>query len=173
MGASIEVTCNGCKRAFRVPADRAGQTGRCPGCGARTLIPNAPPPAPAASVAAAPLAPTATPAPIELDDAEANDRPRRRRRPAEQPNGPPQVVTILPLSLIRGAWLLALCAGAGAVLIGFNSNAIWMSAFSGLGCFLGIVARIIQAEETRLIDDGWRRWRERAGSSTPNRSTGV
>jgi hypothetical protein len=74
---------------------------------------------------------------------------------------------------MRPAWILVPLAGAGAVLIGFNSNALWMSAFSGLGCFLGIVARIIQAEESRMIDNGWQRWRERVGGSTTNRSTDV
>lgn len=45
----VPVTCGACGKAFSVPDEWAGRTGKCPGCGAALTVPVAPPPAFAAA----------------------------------------------------------------------------------------------------------------------------
>lgn len=79
--------------------------------------------------------------PLDLDD---EDEPPRRRR--DTPPPPPGAVAAGFLGVAK--WLLL---GLGAVLaaVAFTQNAAQAAALSGLACFLGIAARVVQAEEHR------------------------
>lgn len=104
---------------------------------------------------------------MDLDDDE-DDRPRRRRPPAD-PDPYPVVFPLAPPLVFRVGWLVALALGGMAVLVGFSrdSNAFWAPAFVAAGCFLGITARVLQAEEARALAEEREAWRARR--ATPPR----
>jgi hypothetical protein len=90
------------------------------------------------------------PLPLDDDDEDRDDRKSAPRKPFPKPH--PALVAAGFLAVLK--WLL-LAVGALFVFAPFfvsSSNGARLASYglAGMGCFLGIAARMVQAEEHRL-----------------------
>ena len=112
----------------------------------------------------------------EVDDADEEDRPQKRRKPLpprpqddddDEPKSrhrrsgrknetdeesPISYTVLLPAELFTVAKVCLLGLGGIIALAAFIADTvIQTAALSGLACYVGIMARIVQAEECRVI----------------------
>lgn len=108
--STLEVTCGRCDRRFRVRAEFAGKTTRCPGCSAPITISGSKPAAPPRQEPAE----RSRPRPRRTED--EGDRPRTPTgdwRPVATALGREQVAVLFVLATILGSYLV-MCIGSAA-----------------------------------------------------------